>query len=187
MNERSPPSRDSNPFATCWTDHRFAGYLSLPRDAADAAYERMRASGWRGQLVGDHGAGKSTLLAELARRSAAAGIRVRYFEGFERLPKWRQWLLIACWRLARRRVVVTTHEELRGLPVLATLSPSQELLRALFDRLVADRPTPVTLGDAEAAFARHRGNLRKTWFDLHLLHEQRLHNRPASRVRLVYS
>ena len=183
----APPSRDANPFATCWTR---PGALPWCGDR-DAIVERLSRSDWRGQVVGPHGAGKTTLLCALVEPLRQAGKRPVLFdaldsadidgdvllvEAFERLPRRAQWRLIAAWRRTGVGFVVTTHRKLRGwftpLRIVAATRPDERIVAQLFAQLTTCRPTSVTIDDALACFASRDGNLRETWFDLYLRHEE---------------
>lgn len=188
---REPPSRATNPFATCWTHPGALPFLESTRGGVEAVLARTRRAGWRGLIVGPHGAGKSTLLAALAdplRRAgvepiawnAAQGVHacpggLLLVEGFERLSLWDATRHLARWRRSGQAFLATVHGSHAAwrlaAPVVCRLQPDRDLLRGLFQRLTADRPTPVTLAQAEASFSRRRGNLRDVWFDLYDLHE----------------
>lgn len=192
-----PPSRNSNPFATCWTRPGALPWLESDASAVFAIVDRLRQAGWRGQIVGPHGVGKSTLLRALVEPLTKAGCHVVLrdvvrsdpgsditlaepntvvlAEGFERLGRRarRDWLVES------RQVgfVVTTHRTYRSwhspLGVMARLVPDERRLVTLFDQLIDRRPTPVKVADALASFSRRLGNFRDVWFDLYDLHEQR--------------
>lgn len=184
----APPSRDSNPFATCWTRPGAMPWCGN----VDAIVERLSRSDWRGQVVGPHGSGKTTLLRALVEPLRQAGKRPVLFdafdntdiagdillvEAFERLPRREQWRHITAWRRAGVGFVVTTHLKMRSwftpLRVLAEMQPDEAVVIELFERLTKVRPTPVTIADALASFASRDGDLREAWFDLHSLHENR--------------
>ncbi len=188
----APPSREANPFATCWTR---PGALPWCGDTSDVV-EKLRTAGWRGQVVGPHGSGKSTLLHALVEPLRRAGRRpvlidsrsdqcgagdFLLIEAFERLPRREQRRCVAAWRRAGVGFVATTHQALSSsihpLRVVAQTTPDPSVVVNLFDRLTERRPTPVTVGDALASFASRAGDLREVWFDLYLLHEDR--TRPA--------
>lgn len=195
----APPSRSSNPFATCWTQTGALPYEPASTGTAEVI-DRLRQSGWRGFVCGPHGAGKSTLLASLAEPLRQAGVdaetwraagphpggRLLLVEGFERLPFALATRRLVRWRLEGQPFLATVHSvPLAWRPfaaVVARLAPDRQLLGRLFHRLTADRPTPVTLADAEASFTRRRGNLREVWFDLYNRHEALL---PSHRTGAV--
>jgi energy-coupling factor transporter ATP-binding protein EcfA2 len=183
----APPSRNANPFATCWTR---PGALPWCGDV-NAIVERLIRSNWRGQVVGPHGSGKTTLLRALVEPLRQAGKRPVLFdsldaadsdgdvllvEAFERLPRREQWRRITAWRRAGVGFVVTTHRTMRSwfapLRVIAEMQPDETVVVELFERLTKSRPTPVTNTDALACFASRAGDLRETWFDLYLRHEE---------------
>lgn len=189
----SPPSRESNPFATCWTRPGALPWCGACIEV-EATTDRLAESHWRAQLVGPHGAGKSTLLRALEAPLRHAGKRpasidaarwqsnevtpdvdVLLVEGFELLSSRRRRDLLSRWRLGGFGYVVTTHRVVRAWrsPLPATeVRPDERLLAALFESLVRDRPTPVTLEDARWAFGLRRGDLREVWFDLYDRHER---------------
>lgn len=191
-----PPSRDSNPFATCWTRPGALPYVSHTKSCdAGRVIQQLNSSGWRGQLVGPHGSGKSTLLRTLAQHLPLQGITPRpvealdqsgieidsagedellMIEGFERLGWSRRTGLLSRLKKSRVGFVLTTHRPLHGWrapAVVARLNTDEAVLTELYGCLVATRPSAVTLEDARRSHCRRRGNLRAVWFDLYNLHE----------------
>ncbi len=163
------PSRHSNPFATCWTRPGALPPLLPDGLTIGALVERLRASDWRGEIVGPHGSGKSTLLASLAPAVArAAPTHVTTVDGFDELA----WRVRHRLRWKRAGLLATTHRG-AGLPLLCRMTPSRDQLCVLFDRLTAGRGTPVTLADALDLYNRCNGNVRDVWFELYLMHERR--------------
>lgn len=200
---REPPSREANPFATCWTRPGALPYEPVSTPVVAAVIERLRRFGWYGQVVGRHGAGKSTLLEALVEPLRHEGIEpIRWdaaqgasmarpgelllVEGFERLPMRLAIGHLIRWRRAGQAFLVTTHAAPLAMrlavPVVCRMEPEVALLRRLFERLTARRPTRVTMAQAEESFTRHRGNLREVWFDLYDLHEA---HRPLGRTTPV--
>ena len=198
----APPSRDANPFATCWTR---PGALPWCGDI-DAIIQRLCRSDWRGQVVGPHGSGKSTLLRALVEPLRQAGKRPVLFdaldnagiggdvllvEAFERLSRREQWQHIAAWRRAGVGFVVTTHRTMLSwftpLSVVAETQPNDAIVVELFERLTKSRPTMVTVADALASFASRAGDLREAWFDLYLKHEELSKNVRTLRPAVAYS
>jgi hypothetical protein len=55
----------ANPFITAATRSGMVPYQFPDGESVTGLVERLRAVGWRGQVVGPHGSGKSTLLAAL--------------------------------------------------------------------------------------------------------------------------
>lgn len=184
----APPSREANPFATCWTR---PGALPWCGDLT-VVVGRLRHAGWRGQVVGPHGSGKSTLMRALVEPLRSAGRRpvlvdsqsASYGDGdfllveaFERLPRCEQRRRVAAWRRAGVGFLVATHRALRGwftpLRVVAETRADESVVVELFATLTERRRTPVTVADALASFASRDGDLREAWFDLYLLHEDR--------------
>lgn len=210
MSRSSPPSREANPFATCWTRPGALPYVEAETACPSGVISRLASTGWRGQLIGAHGSGKSTLLQEVAQRLNAQGVMaidcdmtheddcpvaprgaVLMVEGFERLSGRERSASLKRWRSRGLGFVVTAHRPirdfLRPLPVLAVLRPSERLLRQLFGQLTAGCNTPVTWQDARSSFARRRGGLREVWFDLYDLHERRTREGRTAAVAVAYS
>lgn len=198
----APPSRDANPFATCWTR---PGALPWCGDV-DAIVEQLCRADWRGQVVGPHGSGKTTLLRALVEPLRQAGKQPMLFdalddadvdgdvllvEAFERLPRREQWRLITSWRRADVGFVVTTHRTMRSwftpLRVIAATQPDETVVAALFAQLIESRPSPVTVADAQASFASRTGDLRETWFDLYQRHEELTRGSRTLRPTVAYS
>ena len=206
----SPPSRNANPFATCWTRPGALPCLASSSASVEGVLARLESAGWRGQIVGPHGVGKSTLMMALARLLSGRGLSVAccdlsrggepsapsrdavlMVEGFERLRRGERNACLRRWRTRSRGFVVTTHRPLRSfwqpLAVVATLRPDLELLDRLYDLLTARRATPVTREEARRAFIRHDGRLRDVWFDLYNRHERLTRDERTATVQVAYS
>ncbi|MEX0642300.1 MAG: hypothetical protein WD468_06340 [Pirellulales bacterium] len=72
----APPSRNSNPFATCWTRPGALPFHFPSGESTATIVERLAANGWQGEIVGPHGSGKSTLLEALKPALHDAGCAV---------------------------------------------------------------------------------------------------------------
>ncbi len=210
-----PPSRLSNPFATCWTRPDVLSRYEQAGQGADELLVRLERTAWRGQVVGPHGAGKSSLLGEVARRLPGKGrlplwmpvemgkirpaiqtIRrsadertVVLLEGFERASRWQQWRLLATCAGTGSGWLLTTHRKLlmtRETPVVARLEPTVETALHLYEHLTAEKVTPITRNDVARSFQKQGANLRKVWFDLYEQHEAKTRQRTAT-VATTYS
>jgi hypothetical protein len=124
---------------------------------------RLRASDYRGAIVGPEGSGKTTLLEDLGRRLARLppeerGEKVVLVDGFEQLS----WLERR--RLLQRapRLVVTSHGPC-SLPTLLETRTSPELLRSLVHELQPG----ISAQSLDRAFFRHNGNLRLVFRELY--------------------
>jgi hypothetical protein len=200
--ERKPellslPSREGNPFATCWTR---PGALAFRfPDGLDAAtlISQLAAQKWRGAIIGPHGSGKSTLLATLRPFTSTAGRQLstivvragqhhlpRNFlrhalacakpliivDGYDTLSELnRAWLRWRCHRKGAG-LLVTSHME-TSLPTLVRLQVDLELAAALVAALTGHRRSTVTSADIAASHARHGSNMRELLFDLYDRHE----------------
>jgi hypothetical protein len=187
-----------NPFSTRHTRPGAIAYRFPPEQSAERVVERLRAGGWRGQILGPHGSGKSTLLAavlpalqragqrplvvelhdgqrrlpaDFRRMIEAAAAGVVVVDGYEQLAPWNRYRLR---RLCRRRklgLLVTTHRS-AGLPDLFCTEVAPEVAWDLVEHLLAGFPPLVTPEQLRERLARHRGNLREVFFDLYDLYER---------------
>jgi energy-coupling factor transporter ATP-binding protein EcfA2 len=198
------PSRDSNPFATCWTRPGAIAFQFAAGQSGAELVARLAAAGWRGEIVGPHGSGKSTLVASLTPLVSAAGRTVTTLtlragerrlppkvvgqalaaarplvivDGFEQLSWWQRRLLVARCRRASAGLLVTSHVA-TGLPLLYATRPDLPLARAVVSTLTARIPSLVTAADVAASHACHGSNLRELLFALYERHEA---VRPAAR------
>jgi hypothetical protein len=173
-------------------------FLFPPGEDAAALVDRLRAAGWRGQVVGPHGSGKSTLLAELRQRLEAVGcaviVVVRHggeralpaafwagipkgrlvivlIDGYEQLGVWTRWRLrFACWRRGLG-LLVTSHMD-TGLPDLYRTAVTPEVAVRVVGRLTAGAAALVKESEVIDRLAARDGNLREALFDLYDLHER---------------
>lgn len=193
-----PPSRYTNPFATCWTRPGAIPFRFPRGDSAELTVERLAALHWRGAIVGPHGSGKSTLLAAVGPLLAAAGRQVHAVtlrDGQRRLPTaflaralqsdravivvdgYEQLAWLGRARLRRRcrraaaGLLVTSHQE-TVLPTLVRMRPDVALVRQLVATLTARVPSPVTPADVAASLACRGSNVRDVFFDLYDRHER---------------
>jgi len=82
-------SSQLNPFSTRFVRPGAIGYLFHDDQSAADLVQRLRASGWQGQIVGPHGSGKSTLLAaltELLEQAGRRAWRISLHDGQRALP-----------------------------------------------------------------------------------------------------
>lgn len=193
-----PPSRYSNPFATCWTKPGALPFQFPAGQSAESVVARLAATNWRGAIIGPHGAGKSTLLATLVPALKAAGRYVNtitlrdgqrcwppgflrhalappqpllIIDGYEQL--WgggRIGLDLQC-RCAAAGLLVTSHAS-TWLPTLVELKPDLQLVMQLTVHLRRRVPSPITLDDVAASYACHGCNVREIMFDLYDRHER---------------
>src|SRR5262245_3892899 len=172
----TPPSRNTNPFATCWTRPGALRFQFLPGESAAKLVERLLANGWWGEIVGPHGSGKSTLLEALKPALGDAGCTVQAItlrDGQRRLPRrifdfaqwklliidgyeqlgWFQkiWLKYRC-RRAEAGLLVTSHAP-TGLPTLITLAPDLHLIEQLVAKLTERAAPHISPADIAASHA----------------------------------
>jgi energy-coupling factor transporter ATP-binding protein EcfA2 len=191
------PSRQSNPFATCWTKPGALAFRFPAGQNAEQLVARLAAQNSRGEIVGQHGSGKSTLLAALIPLFKGTGRQVTLIalrNRQRRLPKqtlrdalatMRPLLIIdgyeqlsyisrarLRWRCRRSGtgLLVTSHVA-TGLPPLIHLRPDLPLVEQLVADLTQLRPSAISSADISASHACHGSNVRDLFFDLYDRHE----------------
>jgi hypothetical protein len=92
----SVPTRDTNPFATCWTRPGAIPFVFAGDQTAAGLVTRLAELGWRAEIVGPHGSGKSTLVAALLPEVRDAGFAVHSIT----LRDGQRWLPRAFWQRA---------------------------------------------------------------------------------------
>jgi len=189
----SDPTRAGNPFSTRYVRPGAISYVFPEGHSSERLVERLRANGWRGQIVGAHGSGKSALLATLIpaiERAGRAVVHVALHNGQRRLPPFvaaalgehdRGVLAIdgyeqlgwlgrrGAWRLARRPgwgLLVTCHVPVR-LPVLWRTSIDASVARRIVGQLLGGDWSQIAPERVDAALARHGDNLREALFELY--------------------
>lgn len=194
----------SNPFATRFVRPDAATYLTLQTPPIAELAERFESLGRRAQILGPHGVGKSTLLATIVSELRSRGESVqaillhlgdrRLPLEFERSIAWDERPIVVVdgaeqlsW-LRRRGLIskatkhgagllITTHTDL-GLPTLCELVP-----RASDAVAIARHHDPqgiVSDDEIRAAFARRKGDLRETLFELFDLYRAKTIEMPAA-------
>lgn len=193
----SPPSRYSNPFATCWTRSGAIPFQFPVGVSAAHVVERLAAANWRGAIVGPHGSGKSTLLAALWPELSNAGWNVAVIAlrgGLRRLPAGllqsalaadrplivvdgyeqlhRASRLALRWRCRRAAsgLLVTAHAPV-DLPTIYRTRPTLESTQAIVSTLTERIGSPISAADVAASHARCGSNLRELLFELYERHE----------------
>jgi energy-coupling factor transporter ATP-binding protein EcfA2 len=174
------PSRESNPFATCWTRPGTLPFLFSGEQTVDRLVSQLAAQQWRGAIIGPHGSGKSTLLATLAPYLAQTDRPVHIVDGFDQLTSLERWRLRRRCQKLRHGLVVTAHRRAASLPTLIALAPNAKLVHDLVTELTTTRPTPVTASDVAVSCARRGHNVREILFDLYDRHEQLRTSAPAA-------
>jgi energy-coupling factor transporter ATP-binding protein EcfA2 len=194
-----PPSRDVNPFATCWTRTGALPFRFKTGQSAEQLVEKLAVQQWRGAIIGPHGSGKSTLLETIKLALSAAGRNIRaislhdcqrslprhfldayasdpsslvIIDGYEQLGWTARLLLRLRCRSTSAGLLVTSHTPVR-IPTLVRLAPDRQLVEELVDNLCADVSTTITREDIAASHASHGSNVREILFDLYDLHERR--------------
>ena len=189
---------ESNPFATKFIRAGVQPFIFAPNQSAATVGERLRQSGWWGQVLGPHGSGKTTLLKTLQPRWADWGREPTSFalhngqrslppyrnrlgkqaqlivDGFEQLSPLQRWLLIYHCRRAGSGLLVTTHRSLLK-PTVYQTSTSLALARLVVETLTAGRPYSQDDVELEAIYRGAQGNIREMLlhlYDQYLQHPQ---------------
>ncbi len=193
------PSRNVNPFATCWTRPGAIEFVFPHGESIERLIAQLKENGWRGAIIGPHGSGKSTLLQSLKPAIASAGRKILAFQirdgqppvtrdlwkitaefprsqtilvidGYERLAlPARINLLVRC-ALGHSGLLVTSHRQ-TCLPTLAELRPNSDLIRELVRRLTRQVSIPIENYHIDASHACHGSNVREIFFALYQQHE----------------
>ncbi len=192
-----PPSRDINPFATCWTRLGALPFHFADDQNTQNLVAKLASQQWRGAIIGPHGSGKSTLLEALkpAIIATGRGVQAIYLhDGQRRLPRdffkscaidsnsvlivdgyeqlgWpeRLRLWFSC-RATRVGLLVTSHSAV-GISTLVRLFANRDLIEQLVNHLCAEVSTTITRADIAASHACHGSNVREIFFDLYDRHE----------------
>ena len=192
-------SAADNPFRSRRIKPGAIPFIFPPGQDATALVDRLRQSGWWGEITGPHGSGKSALLAALAHAIELAGAAavcvalhdgqrrlpldlrrdprlrppaVLVIDGYEQLGRWQRWVVP---RFCRRRglgLLVTAHVSM-GFPFLHRTAATSELAQQIVDRLLDGHPPRFAAAEVSACLARRGGDLREMLFDLYDLYEQR--------------
>jgi len=199
VNDPSDTSAAPNPFSTRYVRPGAAPYLFPAGLSAEKLVDRLRRSGWRGQIIGPHGSGKSALLAALVPAIEAAGRQVCLIElhdgqrrlpagfpppdnapqptvvivdGYEQLSRWSRFRLRrTCDRLGLG-LLATAHRPIR-LPDLFRTQPEPALAQRIVGQLLEQDRSLVTPEDVAERFSAHEGDLREMLFDLYDVYERR--------------
>jgi hypothetical protein len=187
-----------NPFSTRRVRPGAIPYIFPPGQDVRALVDRLRQSGWWGEIVGPHGSGKSTLLATLITAVECAGrtiimvelhdgqrcfplklyeLRLRcpamlVVDGYEQLSRWNRWRLKRSCRRHGVGLVVTAHKSV-GFPELCRTTATPELARRIVAKLLGGSTGPFSPDEVAEVLARRRGDLREMLFDLYDFYEQR--------------
>ena len=186
----------SNPFSTRYVRPGAMGFRFGPGPKFEQLVDRLRDTGYWGQIIGPHGTGKSTLVATLVERVHQYGIRAVHFElhdGQRHMPTawqktaWnafeqgRSTMVIVdgfeqlnrfcCWRVkhicrAKNWGLLVTAHKAVGLPTLYRTSTSAALAQSLTETLLSGYETTITPDQIQKAFQHHDGNLRNVFFAL---------------------
>lgn len=187
-----------NPFSTRCVRPGAIPFLFADGTEAGSLLERLRASGWWGQIFGPHGSGKSTLLASLrplweaegrstvwvelhdgqrrlprdaAAASLSAGTQLA-IDGYEQLSRWTRAALARQCRRTGCGLIVTAHAD-AGLPTLWETAPDWATARRLVAHLAPDGSWLPDEPELARLFAGHGGNVREFLFAMYDLYESR--------------
>lgn len=193
--------RRSNPFATRFIKPGAIPYRFLELGGWADLESALAQHAWRGQLIGPHGCGKSTLLADWLPRMSFPEVHyircgtsgpleqsrhqhhdpmrgngrpevMQVIDGFDHLPRVRQWASMARARSMRQGLIVTCHRP-RRMGFRHHLGPSLETAIWLVDWLQREGPKRVGPQDVERTFHDVGGNMREMLFRLYDVYAER--------------
>ena len=187
----------SNPFSTRFIRPGAISYLFADGNTASDLVERLRTSGWHGQIIGPHGSGKSTLLAALIPAlesvgrsvvsialhqgqhslppidAAAFSLTTQFIiDGYEQLSWWSRWQVRRLCKRHRAGLLVTAHTD-QGLPTIYETQPSEPIAQRLVAALLPAGDATLAPADVASAYTASGGNLRETLFKLFDVYQQR--------------
>lgn len=161
------PDTPGNPFSTKFIRPGAIPFLFPNGTDAAILVRRMRATRWRGQIIGPHGSGKTSLLLalkphlEAERRTVwyqpepgskklrfSLASQFRFWEkellviidGFGELPVPTQLAIVAVTKWKGNGLLITTHRRKFGLPILVTLRPKLETFSAVVNYITSRFP-----------------------------------------------
>lgn len=191
---------DGNPFSTRCVQPGALTYLFPPGEDAGVLVDRLRRSGWWGQVTGPHGVGKTTLLHTLRGLLQQAGRDVEWVtlrrgqgrmphqlrdqwhgwdsrilvivDGYEQLARWARWQLKWRCRRSGAGLLVTSHKNV-GLPRIHRIQPSLPVFRKLVAQLLRGYPSVLRDSEITHYFQMWNGNVREVLFALYDVYERR--------------
>jgi hypothetical protein len=202
VSEHCTPAATENPFATRFLKPGALPFIFAGDLNTAVLVDRLRRSGWWGQIVGPHGCGKSALLASLvpaieeagrktllvalhnSRRRLPGDLRtalridaptVIVVDGFEQLSRFNRFRLKRFCRRGGQGLLVTAHAAV-GLPDVFRATPDLTTVQRVVERLQRGHAAHVTAEDVAERLPQHAGNVRETLFDLYDLYEARRRN-----------
>jgi hypothetical protein len=189
------PSRESNPFATCWTRPGAIPFRFPRNESASILVAKLAAQSWRGAIIGPHGSGKTTLVETLVPALFAAGRTVHtislhncqrrlsrlpscegsdfllVIDGYEQLSRLERIRILSSCYLKHAGLIITSHEP-TALPTLIELMPDLPLVEQIVADLCCKVSIAITTADVAASHACHGSNVREILFDLYERHEE---------------
>ncbi len=199
MAATEPIDVSENPFFARRVRPGAIPFIFPPGQNAETLVERLRQSGWRGEIVGPHGSGKSTLAVSLAGALERAGCTVvmvslhdgqrrlplnlrrdaglrppavLIVDGYEQLGRLSRWTLNRWCRRSEIGLLVTAHAPV-GFPAIFRTEATLDVARQVVDALLDGRNAPFSTEEIAQRLSRYGGDLRETLFDLYDLYEKR--------------
>jgi energy-coupling factor transporter ATP-binding protein EcfA2 len=184
-----------NPFSTCFTEPGKLSYIFAEPEDQNRLLIEFERNGFKGQIVGPHGCGKTTLTMTLAdhlppqfssiqritlrkdggivtesRRSDYKHLNKSTFfviDGIENMPWLHRKVFLKFAQQASRGLLLTTHQPLKGIPVLHQISPTF----AIFQRIVSHISPEHEIGEhqLEQVFEQNDCSVRESLMSLYTL------------------
>lgn len=195
---------EENPFATRFTRPGYRFVEPEDVSAVESLTVRFLRNGKRGQIVGPHGCGKTSLVYAMT-RSLQTAFRETHFlvirrqgwlgfrtekiaglpgsgdndlwvvDGVENLSPIQRWCLVGHCRYRNCGLLLTSHQELLGVPVLKQMLPTFSQFKQIVEHLVHAQHATVQSSSVREAYDRNGGNYREGLMFLYdVFQQQRL-------------
>lgn len=187
-----PISYHHNPFATRFTQPGTIPFIFREDESLGEIQRHFRKNQFVGQIVGPHGSGKTTLTHDLVtgledqfsriRRltirsssqlkiedshcpSLSSNRQLLIIDGLERFSRLHRWLLLENVRRRRIGLLITTHRQMFGIPVLFKTRPSLDTLNQLIRQLAPG--LAIEQGIVKSSLANSGGSIRESLMTLY--------------------
>ena len=155
-----------NPFSTCFTEPGKLSYIFAEPEDQNRLLIEFERNGFKGQIVGPHGCGKTTLTMTLAdhlppqfssirritlRKDGGIATESRLvdhhylnkstlfvIDGIENMPWLHRKVFLKFAQQASGGLLLTTHQPLKGIPVLLHINPTFTIFRRIVSHISPD-------------------------------------------------
>jgi len=181
---------DENPFATRFTRPGYRFVEPDDTSGVESLAVRFLRDGQCGQIVGPHGCGKTSLVYAMTRSLQTAFREIQFLvirrqgwlgfrsekiaglhgsgdsdllvvDGVETLSPIQRWCLVGSCRYRNCGLLLTSHQELLGVPILKKLMPSFSHFEQIVEHLTRSEHATVQSSSVREAYDRNDGNYRE--------------------------